>query len=765
MHRSPGSWFTLIGFAVFAAVGLWQFAVFQSRSVEDFYQPSGYIDKVNKMIQEGKIFYEQKRDSSGYHPEIRTAKLEPEDQLFYEGSWLKEDIEAFNDGNSDVFLIDKGWLRGVNIYRHRIESPLASDWNWWGRIYSQSSEGYAYLWNMRRTLKLYRPPLEERASAKIGQSEFREVIYGKGHLFQTGLGISLKNRYGNRLADVYSMGDNIVLKSYSQQACAIDGHVVSKGQEQRLEEGDLVQIYFDPGEREEFLFHDFSRKPLSFVNVTNGRVNRTNLDNSFHFIQQLAAGIETAVKKSKKEKKVEFDVHLALDEDLAGLTQTTIANYAKQLSSAPMRASCTIMETTTGRILATASVGKKPDDLNENFKLHPVGSSTKIFLAAAASQNYPDLLSLELGPHAPGEEKNLLGYELKEGYKLRPHAPYVGEAGTTDFPGYIAKSCNRFHAVLMTLSLAKDNVIATGKQQQENLFSGIALTDSGIDRSNGEIYLEGKTLDRKPDLSYFVSPRSDGTLECTNLESSELALNMERLFDVKRKYYEGSGDFFSPEPWNVLFARLGLEQRQDLYPAFYSIMPQTVNLGLNLNIDFRLDFISLIFGGATNRWNNIRLAEATSRLVTNQKVRAHFVEKITENGRELKEPVSVEPLGLNPAVHEQLLRGMEAVSAPGGTAGDLYPLLQSLKEKASSRYTLEFYGKTGTPFRKEIRLGQKEIYSSVFLFTALLRNTETSKVEDGLTFAVYVEDQGEHKAVDLLKLILPRLLAARRWVG
>jgi hypothetical protein len=141
------------------------------------------------------------------------------------------------------------------------------------------------------------------------------------------------------------------------------------------------------------------------------------------------------------------------------------------------------------------------------------------------------------------------------------------------------------------------------------------------------------------------------------------------------------------------------------------------------------------------------------------------VERITEGDRELKEPISTEPLGLNPAVHEQILRGMEAVSAPGGTAGDLYPLLQGLKTRTSSRYSLEFYGKTGTPFRKEIRLGQQELYSSIFLFTAMLRNRQTGKVEDSLTFAIYIEDQGEHKAVDFMKQLLPRIAVARRWIS
>ena len=167
----------ILAFAVFAALGIWQFSVFLISPAEDFYQPRGYIRRVNQWIEEDKIYYEPEKTRNGYRPQIKLGKLEPQDQLFFERSWLKDDIRAFNEGDSDVFLIEKGRLKGINIYRHRISSPLASDWNWWGRIYSQSSEGYAYLWNSRRTLKLYRPSSEERASAKVGQSEFREVIF------------------------------------------------------------------------------------------------------------------------------------------------------------------------------------------------------------------------------------------------------------------------------------------------------------------------------------------------------------------------------------------------------------------------------------------------------------------------------------------------------------------------------------------------------------------------------------------------------------
>jgi hypothetical protein len=108
---------------------------------------------------------------------------------------------------------------------------------------------------------------------------------------------------------------------------------------------------------------------------------------------------------------------------------------------------------------------------------------------------------------------------------------------------------------------------------------------------------------------------------------------------------------------------------------------------------------------------------------------------------------------------------MEAVVAPGGTAGDLFPLLENLKSEAADNQSMEFYAKTGTPFRKEIRLGEEEIYSSVFLFTALLRDRSSGKIQDGLTFSIYIEDQGEHKAVEFLKIILPKVLMARRWIN
>lgn len=751
-----------LAFLVFLALGLWQFVVFQNRPVNDFYQPQGYIMKVNQLILDGKLRYSREKTPDGYRNIIKTQNLAPEEKQFLKNSWLKEDLEAFNEGSQDVFLIDKGKLKGINIYRHRVESPLASDWSWWGKVYSHSAEGYAYLWNSRRTLKLYRQPKPERVLAKGGQTEFREVVYGRGHLFQTGVGITVKSASGNRIADFYALGDNIVFKSYSNSGCFLNGHLLPRGEEQRLEEGDLVQIHFDRNQREEFLFHDFSSKPLSFVNVLNGRYNRTNLDNSFHFVESLAAGIENTVRKTRNKKKVMFDVHLAADEDVAGVTQNALELYARQLSRNPIRASCTILNATNGSVLAAASITKSKDDPNENLKTHPVGSSTKIFLAAAAAQNAPDLLKLEIDPHPPGEEKNLLGYELKEGYKLRLHSPFVDEPGTTDFPAYIAKSCNRYHAILMALALARDSAGATGKN--ENQFHGLSLTTDPLDESNGKIYLNRDVLQFKPDLSYFLSKGRGGELECNNLESSELGLNLERLFDIKRKYVEGSGDLFSPEPWNLLFAKLGIQQRPDVYPAFYPVMPQSVNLGLNLNINFRQDFISILFGGATNRWNNIKLAEGIARIVTNRKITAHFVERISEDGKELEESISLAPLDLHPEVRELLLQGMEAAVSPGGTAGDLYPLIQDLKERVSGSYSLEVYAKTGTPFRRELRKGAEELYSSILLLTAVLRNRESGKIQDALSFSIYIEDQGEHRAVDFAKQVLGRILLTRRWI-
>jgi hypothetical protein len=108
---------------------------------------------------------------------------------------------------------------------------------------------------------------------------------------------------------------------------------------------------------------------------------------------------------------------------------------------------------------------------------------------------------------------------------------------------------------------------------------------------------------------------------------------------------------------------------------------------------------------------------------------------------------------------------MESVCLPGGTAADLYPHFQDMKRRVSPKYTLEFYAKTGTPFRKELRKGEEEIYSSVFLLTAVLRDRASGTIQDGLSFAIYMEDLGEHRAVDFMKQLLERVLQARRWIS
>jgi hypothetical protein len=141
------------------------------------------------------------------------------------------------------------------------------------------------------------------------------------------------------------------------------------------------------------------------------------------------------------------------------------------------------------------------------------------------------------------------------------------------------------------------------------------------------------------------------------------------------------------------------------------------------------------------------------------------VSRITDGENELYESSNAEPLDLNADVRRRLLAGMEAVCLPGGTAADLYPVLMNLRERIPEKYSLEFYAKTGTPFRREIRKGEQEIYSSVLLLSAVLRDRDTEQIQDALSFAIYVEDQGEHMAVDFLKQLLGRILLTRRWIG
>src|ERR1051325_2112374 len=60
----------VVAFFIFVLFGLWQFIAFEMRPVDDFYQPRGYISKVNDLIQERKIYLAPQKMKEGYRPVV-----------------------------------------------------------------------------------------------------------------------------------------------------------------------------------------------------------------------------------------------------------------------------------------------------------------------------------------------------------------------------------------------------------------------------------------------------------------------------------------------------------------------------------------------------------------------------------------------------------------------------------------------------------------------------------------------------------------------
>jgi hypothetical protein len=131
-----------------------------------------------------------------------------------------------------------------------------------------------------------------------------------------------------------------------------------------------------------------------------------------------------------------------------------------------------------------------------------------------------------------------------------------------------------------------------------------------------------------------------------------------------------------------------------------SVSPARVNLQMNNVRNFRTEYLTLILGASTSRWNNVKLAEAYARLVTGKRVEA----RLTEAG-----PGPVPMTGCNTtrdadglfcnAERETLLHALALVAVPPGTAGGqagskLTPLIA---EAARRGEVIGFYSKTGTP--------------------------------------------------------------------
>jgi hypothetical protein len=417
------------------------------------------------------------------------------------------------------------------------------------------------------------------------------------------------------------------------------------------------------------------------------------------------------------------------------------------------RISATVMKPETGEVLALASwpshnpapqsaeqeknnpraygslVRRRDPDarlylLNHNLDRHVLGSATKPFIAGAAATAFPELLTMTV-------QDNQAEYDRVFGIPTRPAWKGNGR-GPVDFSNFLVHSNNLYEVMIGFLGLAGTD--ANARMQ----FTSIPVVE--------DYYIYNRLYEVQPEFTDTFNSSNGAAL---NLDKTHLAVKLRELFDIQVSGPDQTRDF------GVWAKATEMNLLPDEGSSFNLIAPETTNLALNQIRDAR-SFVGITLGGNTNRWNNVKSAEAFSRLVTGRQVVTTFVR--------LDQKPEFPLLNGFSNIRLPLLSALEGV-AQGGTAKALKNNIDRINSgsqaPAGSRFTI--FAKTGT-LEGQFKSGRND---SNIILAAGMWNDANHTLTDGVVISIYIEkgnvkgDSG--RATQLAARIIDILQERYKW--
>jgi hypothetical protein len=384
-------------------------------------------------------------------------------------------------------------------------------------------------------------------------------------------------------------------------------------------------------------------------------------------------------------------VRLSLDAELQGVAQAALDTGAQVVRTAvapgtasgepppvgeAFKGAATVMDATTGQVLAVASYPLREADLsqaqrrtrrgqgllaqNHNFERLPIGSMAKAPFALAIIDADPGLATLKLAGGSDARFRTVLGMDLGKG-GFDNHA-----LGLTDFPTFLERSNNRYALALMML--AWRNPVAA---------------EPAVHRQSGEPWsLEGRARADAPPLPVYGDAAAPGpfgwVLQPPPGRGPAWTTRLSAIFDVG--VAETGACRYDVAVWRGLAG-----PAPDCSSALASASPEREQLGFDSVASIRNDYLMSILGGGRSTWSAIKVAEIYSRIVTGRQVEARLTR--VAPGGPLPAPLALR----HPQSRELVLEGLRRVVRTG-TAGWLG------REFAKMGYgpEVELFGKTGT---------------------------------------------------------------------
>jgi hypothetical protein len=658
-------------------------------------------------------------DESG-DPAAPVVSLSPEAlqyapvKAFYRLSFLKHDILS-NDAS--LWRIEGGRVMGVSQSVHAIRLPFTPQSLWRGDLAFRNDVGSDPVLLGAGRMLVLSPAVPGQDPVQADIDAFEPAPFSPTDASAQSVQLLVD---GAPAARIFRIGDSVPVLRVDSDAVRItlDGAMMQadprKADYARLaSDGQLVVERVRDGRRVEFAIRS-AGGALTQSRPLGGRARDP-------LVGGLAPAFERAMNRAVAAGAAGPDTRVTTTLD--SLTQARIqqaleayceAGRARTDTHGPFRASVTVMDLASGEVLALASYPRTQDQVggpvsrrlaerlvetNHNFERLSVGSAAKPIFASAVLERFPELRNLVIAGGRPeGEIGNLFGVALHPSLK----EDAIGDP-RIDFTTFLAKSSNRYAALLMLLAASRHPF------------------------DPGELYayptydLMGRRT-RLPPLAFadqarpgwrglnFISLISDPDEPHATKRFSAWPEWLDYLYDLP--LYQGStldrsgragggrralgGTSYDLSIWRALADQLGEKALGGFGDS--GVSPERERLNLGVMDSFRVDYLSLILGGGRSQWTTIKLAEVYGRIVSGRRISARLVRSV--DGAASQE-LSGEPQEWNPAVRRALLTGLEGVSAhPGGTAYSprMTRATERLAAMAATRGgLLAVYSKTGTP--------------------------------------------------------------------
>ncbi len=726
-----------------------------SEKEKQFYFRSDFITYLNKQQKDYskqyfKIGFSQvdngfKINSIEVNPELARVPLTNETSwkgsIYAKKNYLLRDAVGFSDESGNIYPI----LNSSILSNNERNENITQDFFITSDLYKNilfGRAGYSYPFGDETYLNL----------SKFGDSLF----------FSVGEGNSIRD-----LDDINSTGA-------SQRVINLD-----KNYRFILNEDKLIQI----DTANTFNLLRFTKHNIKGLSVNYG--NDSFIDT---FGKQIGMQLPNSLPFSEKNVQLSIDNYLSkyLEYEMINFLEDAIPGFIQEglnledtslqglkSQGVVIKMGVTVMNPSTGEVLAApyfnSIYGENTSDSdlsnsrNENLINHNIGSAFKPLLVLNNCLLFPELTNFQLDYGTPNTSRasefesgidsdeilRLLGYPIPSFFGDDDNRGNERD-GVTLNEAFL-NSSNTYPLAQLFLALSNPDI-------DENSFA--SRTFSRVTDGNFEAIdlLEGTT----PHANIFDINGS--SLQIGNFESTDVVANFKNLFDISTGRLGFNSGVLDPKllyDYSV-WSNFDPQQLHLISPDSVSLRTDFIGSGYT-QVPVRTHLVPWVLGAGDNKWNNIKLAEAYSRIVSKRGVRATFLQNqkaqpknILEEVIEFKARKSIDyRLGLDNhnEAWNQILDALDTATTKYYLRNklNLDDNLDNISRKIDGLGSLVGLGKTGSPseyvftakdqisfaFRKKIRT------DGIFAFSIMTREQynsvrENEEIENNLGLVIIV---------------------------